>query len=107
MHIMAQPITEQQLRDALREVIDPDVGVNIVDLGLVETAAVTDGRVTIGLVMTTPACPQGSYMTEEAAQAVRKHFGQDLDVKVELLDEPLWEPDRMSAAARQTLGWTS
>lgn len=95
---------EEQVLEALREVIDPEVGVNIVDLGLVEMIDAQPDRVYVGLIMTTPACPQGGHLCEESRQAILRRVG-DAAVDIELLQFPFWTPDRMSVAAKSQLGW--
>lgn len=97
-------MTEEQVIDALRTVVDPEVGVNIVDLGLVQLMDVNDSRIYVGLIMTTPACPQGGAICQDAMDAVRRVAGATA-VDVELLHSPFWTPDRMSAAAKEQLGW--
>lgn len=95
---------DRQVLDALREVIDPEVGMNIVELGLVQLLDSNPQRVYVGLIMTTPACPQGAHICQQARDAiVSRAAGQDVDV--ELLDYPYWTPDRMSEAAKRQLGW--
>lgn len=97
-------MTEEQVLKALREVLDPEVGVNIVDLGLVQLMDARDDRVYVGLIMTTPACPQGGAICQDAMEAIQRRAGAAA-VDVELLTDPFWTPDRMSAAAKQQLGW--
>jgi len=97
-------INEENVLEALREVIDPEVGINIVDLGLVQTVEASTERVYVGLIMTTPACPQSGHLAEESERAIWRHF-DDVPVDIEVLGEPFWTPDRMSEVARQTLGW--
>ena len=97
-------MSDPQVLDALRAVIDPEVGVNIVDLGLVELVSCNERRIHIGLIMTTPACPQGAHIQDQAADAVRSLAAGRL-IDVELLDYPYWTPDRMSDAAKRQLGW--
>jgi metal-sulfur cluster biosynthetic enzyme len=93
--------TEAQVLDLLRSVIDPDVGIDVVDLGLVETLDITPDGIRVGLIMTTPACPQTEYLREEATLALAS-LGK---VAVSVLDAPLWKPERMKAGARAVLGW--
>lgn len=97
--------TPDDIFDALRDVIDPDVGINIVDLGLVETVDVAPDRIYVGLIMTTPACPQGGYMVDQSVEVIRRRLDDAREVRVDLLDYPMWQPDRMSDLARQVLGW--
>ncbi len=89
----------------LSGVLDPDVGINVVDLGLVEAVEVAPGRVRVGLIMTTPACPQSSYLCDEAERLLRDAAADGTAVDVDILPEPLWSPDRLSPAARSQLGW--
>lgn len=95
---------EQAVLAALREVIDPEVGVNIVDLGLVHLLDCGARRIYVGLIMTTPACPQGAHLCDLAAAAISRSAA-GLPVDVELLDHPLWSPERLSDEAKRQLGW--
>lgn len=92
--------------DVLRQVIDPEIGLNIVDLGLVYKADVRDGHVHVALTMTTPACPLGESISDEAKAAIQQHVPGVTSVTVDLVWEPPWQPSMMSDAARARLGWT-
>lgn len=96
-------ITRTQALDALRQVVDPDVGVNIVDLGLVELVSTDADGVRVALVMTSPAYPQSRYLRAESI-LVLERAGAAM-ATVEVLNAPLWSPDRLSPAAKQILGW--
>lgn len=96
-------ITEAQALDALKRVIDPDIGINIVDLGMVERLAAGPDGVTVALLMTTPACPQSGYLRDESARMLAEAGANPVTVSV--ADVPLWEPSRLSPAAKQILGW--
>jgi metal-sulfur cluster biosynthetic enzyme len=98
-------MTEEQIFDALRNVYDPEIGVNIVDLGLVYKVEIRPHEVYIELTMTTPACPLSSTITRNIEQVLRQAFPKLLVVTIELVWEPLWNPDMMSPAAKQQLGW--
>lgn len=98
-------LNEETVRDALREVIDPEVGVNVVDLGLVYGIVIEGNRVRITMTMTTPACPLGPMITDDAAQAIRKRLPECEDVHVELVWDPPWSAEMMSADAKKQLGW--
>ena len=89
------------LRDALRSVIDPEVGMNIVDLGLVYRLAIEDGMVVIEMTMTSPACPLGDLILEDVEEVLRGNLPADTPVDLRLVWEPPWSPDRMSDAARR------
>ena len=90
--------------DALRHVIDPEVGVNIVDLGLVYETTRQNGAVRVAMTMTTPACPLGAALAEEAEAAIRRFVGGVTSVSIDLVWEPRWQPSMMSSAAREQLG---
>ncbi len=98
-------ITEERVREALRSVDDPEVGMNIVDLGLVYRIDIAPELVRVELTMTTPACPMGDLITDQARRAVAAALPQNMAVNVVLVWDPPWTPDRMSASARQTFGW--
>lgn len=91
--------------NALREVIDPELGINIVDLGLVDKIDVDDECVHVRLTMTTPACPLGEYIVRDAERRLRATPQLGRAVHVELVWEPPWEPSRMSADAKRLLRW--
>jgi len=91
--------------NVLRQVIDPELGINIVDLGLVYSAEVEGNRVHVVMTMTTPACPMNAYLTERAQTALAERFDEIEEVNVELAWDPPWGPQMMSPAARKQLGW--
>jgi len=105
MEPLAALPSEERVREALRSVDDPEVGMNIVDLGLVYRVDITPESVRVELTMTTPACPMGELITDNARRAVAAALPQDLAIEVVLVWEPPWTPDRMSESARQTFGW--
>jgi metal-sulfur cluster biosynthetic enzyme len=97
--------TEERVREALRSVDDPEVGMNIVDLGLVYRVDIAPDLVRVELTMTTPACPMGDLITENADRAVRAALPDSVAVEVALVWDPPWTPELMSESARQTFGW--
>ncbi len=91
--------------EMLRSVIDPELGVNIVDLGLVYDVVIAAGSsVAIEMTLTTPGCPLGGFLDDEI-RACLAQLPQVRDVAVRLVWEPPWEPTAMSEAAREQLGW--
>ncbi len=98
-------ISEEQILAALRSVIDPELGVNVVDLGLVYSAEVLDSDVRAVMTMTAPACPLHSYISEAAAEAIRERIPEARHISVQVVWEPKWNPTMMSQAARRQLGW--
>jgi len=97
--------SEDEVREALRTVEDPEVGINIVDLGLVYRIDVTPECVRVEMTMTTQACPMGDLITDNARRAVAARVPEGVEVDIVLVWEPFWTPDRMSESAKQTFGW--
>lgn len=102
----ASPPTEDAVREALRAVIDPEVGINIVDLGLVYGIRCEHRRVHLALTMTTPACPLSEHIKQDAEQSVLAHCGGAVAVEIELVWDPPWGPHMMSDEAKARMGWT-
>jgi metal-sulfur cluster biosynthetic enzyme len=98
-------VDQAELVARLATVIDPELGIDIVNLGLVYGAEMVDGVAHILMTTTTPACPIGSYLTDAIRWSL---LGLDgvLDVEVELTHEPPWSPERMSDEAKVQLGWS-
>jgi metal-sulfur cluster biosynthetic enzyme len=94
-------MSEDDVRLALKSVIDPELGINIVDLGLVYRVTATADAIDVAMTMTTPSCPLGEMLMLEAAEAVRERFPEVPVVRVELVWKPPWSPDLMSAEGRQ------
>ena len=85
--------------EMLRYVIDPELGINIVDLGLVYDVRVEDDRVEVDLTMTTPACPLSSYISREIEAALSPMPGVEA-VHIELVWSPRWSPAMMAPEVR-------
>jgi metal-sulfur cluster biosynthetic enzyme len=96
-------MTETDVRDALHDVIDPELGVNIVDLGLIYGIEVDDASVRITMTMTSPACPLRDYLQDLVESAVTSRIPDARHVSVEIVTEPPWSEDLMSEAARRQL----
>lgn len=88
---------------ALRRVIDPELGYNIVDLGLIYRVEIDDGSVKVVMTTTTPGCPATDYLRGGAGAAVASAEGV-ASVDVELTYDPPWTPDMMSPNAKAHLG---
>jgi FeS assembly SUF system protein len=97
--------SEEMILEALKEVYDPEIGINIVDLGLVYNTEIdAEGFVTITMTLTTPACPLNEYI-DAAVQAALDEVPGVKGAKVNLVWTPPWTPDRMSEDARLELGF--
>lgn len=99
-------MNEEDIKQALRTVEDPEAGMSVLDLGLVYGIVLEPGKVRVEMTMTSPACPAASYIVDEAAAAIRAVAPDGTDVDVQLVWEPPWTPERMSAEAQQRFGWT-
>lgn len=97
--------TVEALREALTRVLDPEVGMNIVDLGLVYDIRIDSDRVEVDITMTTPSCPMGSMIQDEAREVVQHASPPGTQVAVNLVWEPPWDPSKMSDRAREHFGW--
>ena len=100
------PELSSSVAAALRQVIDPEIGLDIVSLGLVYGIEVTGSRVRVDLTMTTPACPLGEHIANDARVRIMAVDGVT-QVDVELVWEPRWTPERMSKEAKEALGWST
>jgi metal-sulfur cluster biosynthetic enzyme len=96
-------LDDEKVEEALRLVIDPELGYNIVDLGLVYAVLVNAGVVNIVMTTTTRGCPATNYLKEGARDAAWSVPGVE-SVDVVLTYDPPWSPERMSAAAKAHLG---
>lgn len=96
-------VSEEVVTEALKDIYDPELQYNIVDLGLVYDVDVKDGDVHILMTLTTPACPIGPMIIAQIEEMVRILPGVK-DVDVELTFDPMWSPEMMSGEARAGLG---
>jgi metal-sulfur cluster biosynthetic enzyme len=95
---------EEDLVAAFNAINDPELGISIVDLGLVYRAERTRDGIRVAMTLTTPSCPMSTMLLEEARTALHQRF-PDTPAWVELVWDPPWSPARISDAARQQLGW--
>lgn len=94
--------TAREVRDVLRGVTDPELGVDIVDLGLIYGIEVQGTRIRVEMTLTSPFCPFGEALPAEVEGALRKAFGGH-EVEVVVVREPPWTPERMGEGARRRL----
>lgn len=99
-------ISQGQIIDKLRECIDPELGINIVDLGLVYGINVEGSRVHVMMTLTTPGCPLDSYFTRDITDKLKRVKGIS-DVCVELTFDPPWTPSKMSEESKDFLGFVN
>jgi metal-sulfur cluster biosynthetic enzyme len=98
-------VDEDLVRETLRQVMDPEAGMNIVDLGLVYGIEVGEPGVRVQLTMTSAACPMADMIVDDAYAALEGALPRNTPVDIELVWDPPWTPDRMSGLAREHFGW--
>jgi metal-sulfur cluster biosynthetic enzyme len=96
-------IDADMVRKALRQVKDPEIALNIIDLGLVYDVEVDEGEVHVKMTLTSPGCPAGAQIMGDVDQTIRMLDGVT-GVEVELVWEPFWTPERIDPKVRSFLG---
>lgn len=98
-------IAKEQVLEELRKVIDPELHINIVDLGLIYDVVINQesGKVDVTMTLTTPGCPL-SMVFEEWVPAAVKNIDGVGDVRINLVWEPPWDPEKMSDEVKESLG---
>ena len=99
----AATLTKDEVLEALKKVFDPEIPVNVVDLGLVYDLQVVDGDVDIKMTLTFAGCGMGPYIAQQAEWRVAEIEGVE-DVNVELVYDPPWTPDLISEDGKKSLG---
>lgn len=89
----------------LSQINDPEIGENIVDLGLVYDVNIASEKVCITMTMTSPSCPMVEIILDEIEQKIKAILPAEITLEINLVSEPAWHPSMMSAAAKQRLGW--
>ena len=100
---MAETLTKEKVIDALKEVFDPEIPVNVVDLGLIYDVSLKDGDVAVNMTLTAAGCGMGPYIAQQAEWAISEVDGVE-DVSVELVFDPPWTPDRITEDGKKLLG---
>jgi metal-sulfur cluster biosynthetic enzyme len=102
---MTEDMKRLQLTNALYDVLDPETGLNLVDLGLIYDVAFSaeSGKALVTMTFTTPACPAGDVMTEGVQRRLLQEPGVE-DVDVDVTFSPAWTPERITPEGRAQLG---
>lgn len=96
-------ITAEDVKDALRNVYDPEIPVNVLDLGLVYEIKVDEGNIYVQMTLTAPGCGMGPMIAQQAEWAVSELEGVE-DVEVEMVFDPPWTPDLITEDGKKLLG---
>jgi metal-sulfur cluster biosynthetic enzyme len=105
MNATAREEAQQLILEALHNVYDPELGVNVIDLGLVYNVDVDEhGHVTIDMTLTTPGCPMHESLAEGVGAALQGIPGL-IDGEIRLIWNPPWDPSRMTKEGRRLLGF--
>ena len=96
-------VLKDKVLAVLKNVYDPEIPIDIVDLGLVYEIKVDDGNVYIKMTLTTPGCPLWKLIAQQVKDAVKSIEGVE-DIKVDLVWDPPWSPDKMSPELKEELG---
>lgn len=96
-------LTKEQILAKINEIPDPDLGISLVELGLIYNVEVKVGQVEILMTLTTPMCPLASTLEQQ----VKDKLGKDVDVKISFTFDPPWSVDRISEETKLKLGLLS
>jgi metal-sulfur cluster biosynthetic enzyme len=97
-------VSEEDVTEALTNVIDPELGLDFVELGLIYGVEISGGHVDVTFTLTTPACPIGPQVSEQIVEFVGELDGVD-SVEPHMVFQPPWSPDKMSEDAKFALGY--
>ena len=95
-------VSKEEVSSALKECIDPEIGMSVIDLGLIYDVNIEGGKVKIKMTLTTPGCPMGSLIARDVKDKISKLEGVE-EAEVEIVWDPPWSPDMMSDYAKEVL----
>jgi metal-sulfur cluster biosynthetic enzyme len=95
-------LNEQTVLEVLRQVIDPEIGCNVVDLGLIYAIAIAESKVAVQMTLTTPGCPMGESIAQGAQWALLNIAGVE-EAEVEVVWDPPWNPGMMTDIGRAAI----
>ncbi len=96
-------VTMDDIKEALREVYDPEIPVNVYDLGLVYDVQLNEGQVYVQMTLTAPGCGMGPYIAQNAEWRIAEIEGVE-DVEVEMVFDPPWNPEMITEDGKKLLG---
>ena len=96
-------LSKEAVLEQMKQVFDPEIPINIVDLGLVYDVEIKEGTVDVQMTLTAPGCSVGPHIAQQAEWAISELEGVE-DVHVEMVFDPPWSPEMISPEAKQQLG---
>ena len=96
-------VTEESIYEAIKEIIDPEIGINIVDMGLIYDVDINETTVDITMTLTSPGCPAGGQLVNGTQHVTQQLDGVE-EVNVSVVWTPRWTPELMSEDAKDELG---
>jgi metal-sulfur cluster biosynthetic enzyme len=97
-------ITREQVDEKLKQCFDPEIPVNVLDLGLIYNVGIEDDKVNVRMTLTAPGCGMGPMIAEDVRTKISAIPGVK-EAKVEMVFDPPWTPEKMSEDAKKQLGW--
>lgn len=98
-------ITDHEVRERIRQnVVDPEIGLNIVDLGLIYDVEAEDNRIAVDMTLTSPGCPAGPQIIYDVKNTIKRYFPEAEEISVNIVWQPFWSPEMMSDWAKEELG---
>jgi metal-sulfur cluster biosynthetic enzyme len=101
MNQPAQQVSEEGLRDALRAVVDPEIGMNVIELGLIRNVDLDAERVHLNVIMTTPFCPYAPQLLEQIRRTAQEYAGVPTTIEMGM---EMWDPSMMEEGAADDWG---
>ncbi|MBC8278381.1 MAG: metal-sulfur cluster assembly factor [FCB group bacterium] len=98
-------LTEENVKEALSKVIDPEIGMDIVSLGFIYNVKIDEDKIDVDMTLTTRGCPMHQLLSKQAEDAVKNLDGVT-DTEINLVWDPPWTPKMMSPAAKDKLGFS-
>tara|TARA_B100001029_G_scaffold59033_1_gene47713 strand:- start:100 stop:408 length:309 start_codon:yes stop_codon:yes gene_type:complete len=100
---MSEILNKEKVIEALKEVYDPEIPVNIVDLGLIYEVDINNGQVDVKMTLTAAGCGMGPYIAQQAEWAISE-LDEVEDVNVDIVFEPPWDPEKITEDGKKLLG---
>lgn len=97
-------VTKEAVMEVLKDVYDPEIPINVVDLGLIYDVKVAEDKVYVKMTLTAPGCPAFVWISQDAQEKIIAGTGAK-DAEIEVVWDPPWTPDLISEDGRKALGW--